>query len=632
MSLQDLNEDVYRRDFEGGRDLHTRYDPIGAESGKQVTFDDGRWTAPPVAPPTRAELFFAFFKRHWGWFLAGFLFLAFLVFAANFMTLRSMLFSVDRFTVQMTGPTDIASAEPVSYTIHWSNDNILGAKGVGILCTVPDGFRPDATAGMTVSGKTIGFTVGDVKGHSSGDVMLSGKFYGSRNTLGYFQTVIRYSPDGLSGKYESRSRLGTTIVSSPLSIDVVAPQQAASGNETEYVVSYRNQGDVAFPDLRIRLAYPEGFVFSQSTPAPSTDKTEWKIGALAAGTGGEIRVKGTLAGDQGQSKTIAAEFGVLQGDGSFLTYDHRDQSTQIIALPLLISQTVNGKAELSVSPGEKLSYELVFVNNGTIGLRDVIITMDVNADLLDMSQLSLGGGKGAYDVQGKRIVWKAADIPSLARLEPRQSGTVQLTVPVRKNISSGSALVIRTVAKIDSPDVPFSNGVNKIIASNVLNVRIGAGARFETSVLYAGSTLPVSGPIPPRVGQETDYPVSLRVTNYLNDLSGAKVTVTIPTGVRYVGKKFPDSEPVEYNDRTGQLVWNIGTIQGGGASTRELILRLALVPGPNLAGKQPALIQDAVLDGRDTFTKNSVSIHSGILTTVAKEGSGIPSGGDTVVP
>lgn len=633
MGLQDLNEDVHSRDFDGGEGFRTPYDPGNASGTGKIVFDDGKWDGTQVPDRTtwrtKTMAFIVRHRKSIALLSAGIVLLAA---ALNFAFFRSALFADERVRTEMSGPTDVASSESVSYTVHWVNDNVLGAKGMEISLVYPGEFRPDTVSGMTISGNTATVAIGDVKGRASGDVKFSGKFYGSSGSLTYFRAVARFTPAGISGRYESDSRFGVTIVSSPLSFDMVAPQEAASGNETEYVISYRNEGDVPFQNLRARITYPDGFRFNQSEPIPTEGDSEWRIGTLLPNAGGDIRVKGILVGGNNQAKTVTVEIGVLQGDGSFLTYDRKERLTRIVASPLTITQRVDGKTDLSVSPGEQLPYRLDYMNTGDIGLRDVIITMELNADYLDMTKLSLGSTSGSYDVQRGVITWKASDIPGLARLEPHQGGSVQFTVPVRNDIDSGKGLVIRTIAKIDSPDVPFTSRSNKVIASNALDVRIGAGATLDASVSYADAVLPGYGPIPPKVGQETGYALRFGVTNFLNDLSGVRVTATIPTGARYTGKKSSDTESVTYNERTGQLVWDIGTILGGGKSTRELIVQVASVPGPDIIGKQPILLQDAVLEGTDVFTKSPVSVRTGTRAVVSIDGSGIAKGNDMVVP
>ncbi len=633
MALQDLNEEINRREYEGEKGFHTGFDPVVAKGTGNISFDQEKWDASQKPNREKGRKSFSeFLKRHKKAILFTiFGILAVLAVIGVFLS-RTLLFADERVTVKLGGPTDVASAESVTYPIHWVNDNILGINDLEITITFPQEFRPDAAPGMTISGNTGTIKLGDVKGNAFGDVKFSGKFYGTRGSLIYFRAVLLFTPVGISGRYESTSNFGVTIVSSPLTFDVIAPQKAASGNEVEYIIQYRNGGDVPSQNLRVNLTYPEGFLFNHAVPTPTEGDSVFRLGTLAPNTGGEIHVNGTLTGGSDQAKPLIAEIGVLQGDGSFLSYDREEQLTRMVVLPFSIEQKVNEKADVTASPGDSLSYQIDYMNNGDIGLRDAIVTMDVNPDLLDMSKLVFGSSTGSYDAQRKMITWKAADVPGLALISPKQKGTIKFSVPVRGDISTGNGLIIKTVAKIDSLDVPFSAGSNKIIVSNAINVRIGAKALFEVSVVYNDPAIAGYGPVPLQVGQETGYALRFHVANSLNDLSGVKVTATIPTDVKYAGKKSPESEAVSYNDRTGVLVWDIGTLQGGGKATRDLVIGISIVPSPNLVDKQPALLQDAVLEGTDMFTKEPLRTSSGAKTTAGHEGSGIPQGGGMVKP
>jgi hypothetical protein len=146
----------------------------------------------------------------------------------------------------------------------------------------------------------------------------------------------------------------------------------------------------------------------------------------------------------------------------------------------------------------------------------------------------------------------------------------------------------------------------------MLEVRVGADASLVPSVSYDDPAFPGYGPMPSEVGKETGYALRFRVTNPFGDLVGAKMTATIPTDIRYSGKRWPDSESLEYNERTGRLVWNIGTIVGGG-TVRELAIPVSVTPGPNLVGKGAELLQGAVLEGVDAFTEKEVRVESGAL-------------------
>lgn len=638
MGLEDLNERIYKRDYEGGTPQETEFDPGNTEvsPGEEISFRSDEWTkeSEAVANRTFRERVEDFFATKWKWVVIGVASVAFIALLANLAFLRAMLFSNDRVSVAISGPKEVASAETVEYTVEYGNRNLLAVRDAEITLSFPGSFRIESGEGISISGNSATISIGAIGSNTTGRVKFSGKFYGSKGTFAYLKAVLRYAPSGVSIRYETETQSGVTIASSPLSLEISAPQEVSSGGEAEYVVSYRNDGDLSFSNLRIRTEYPSGFRFNRSDPSASEGDSTWRIGNLLPRGSGEIRIKGILTGNRDEAKVFRVSLGVLQGDGTFISYDQKERVTRIVASPLVITQTVNGKSDISVNPGDALKYELRYVNQGGIGLRDVIVTLEVNADFLDLTKLQLTGG--AYDSARRLIVWKAPDFPGLARLEPGQGGTIDFSVPVRSDIGTsgeaGKNLAVRTVAKIDSPDVPFSSGSNKVISSNVLEVKIGAIVDFQALGYYFDTTLPNSGPIPPKVGTETTYTIRLKVTNFLNDLSHAKVTATLPTGVRYTGKRSPESESTTYNERTGQFVWNIGSLFGGGKSTRELAFQVAATPSPNEAGKPISLLLGSVFEAQDVFTGQQMKVERGAKTSAIAEDASVSDEGYNVVP
>ncbi|MEI6650022.1 MAG: hypothetical protein WCL23_01155 [Candidatus Moraniibacteriota bacterium] len=638
MALQDLNEDLHQHDFKSDRDMRTIYDPGDTRKDRleQVDFHAKKWdeTQIPVRK-TVMQRFFEFSTKHWRWYVAGIFLLTVTGFIFNFSFFGSFLFSGDRVAVTVEGPTEVASGVVVSYTVHWENRNMLGASNAQVMIQLPDTFRMDPSEGFSVNGNTATASVGTIGNFGSGQLKFSGKFYGSKGELSYLHPKIRFSPAGLSIVYESESQTGVTIASSPLFLEVVGPLEAASGNDVTYDITYRNDSDVAYSNLRLVTEYPEGFEFRDADPRPIEGDSKWRIGNLAPGQSGKIQVHGILGGDSNQGKVMYASIGVLQGDGSFVTYEKKERLIRMVVSPLRIVQKVNGKADLSANQGDLLAYELTYKNQGDVGLRNVIVTLDVDATLLDMTMLRLNN-QGSFDVAKSRITWTAADFPGLAYLGPNEGGTITFMVPVKANVATtgqtGKYPTIKTTAKIDSPDVPFTAGQNKIIVSSSLEVRIGSTVEFSVLGFNTDTAIPNTGPIPPKVGQETTYMLRISATNYLNDLAGTKVTMTLPTGSRYTGKFLPEDSSLDYNERTRQLIWDIGSLPGGGRVSRDLSVQVAITPGPDQINQAPELLQSAILDARDTFTDGDIHLTLPGKTTDLKEDKGIPWNGYSVVP
>lgn len=530
------------------------------------------------------------------------------------MKLRTGIFSEENVILALTGPAEIKSAESVEFDFQYTNDNWMDVKQAVVVFEYPDSFRPDAMAGLDVKKSRAEYSIGDILSQTKGTVTLSGKFFGTRNDQTKIYATLRYSPSAFSSFYEKRVEHGVALVSAPLLFEINAPFELASDQEIQYEVRYRNLGESTTSNLRVRLEYPTEFTFIEAEPKPEGGNL-WDVGALAPQEEGRIFVKGRLIGGYDEQKLVQGGIGIVQGDGTFLAYTENSRKTKMVASPFAIYQTVNGSADASVNPGETLRYEIEYRNEGNVGIRDAIISMSLDSPYLDFKTLQFGGAgfKGAYNQSQKIIFWKASDMPALRRVEPGQSGKVSFSVKVFSDLGKRFPQVrnpiIQSVAKIDSPDIPSLLGVTKIIASTTLSMKVNSQVTNSFEGWYYDATIPNTGPIPPIVGQETTYTFRLSFSNSLNEVKDARVSIMLPSGIRHTGKKGPDSESMTYNERTNELVWNIGTFAP--ESTRELLFQVGVTPSISDAGAKVLLVSRAVFTGKDSFTKKDIRIDAG---------------------
>jgi uncharacterized repeat protein (TIGR01451 family) len=377
----------------------------------------------------------------------------------------------------------------------------------------------------------------------------------------------------------------------------------------EYRVEYRNDGDTEVSNIRVRMDYPEGFSFVSSEPQPSEGDNTFVVGTLAPRAGGKIVIRGRVAGEQNDAKKVSAEIGYVAGDGSFVAFSESERSTRIVASPLFISQTVNGREQVNANAGDTLEYVVRFRNDGDIGLRDAIVTVRLDSPLLDYRGLKHRGG--SFDAAKKQLAWKSSDVPVLGRLNPGQCGEVTFTIPILNPLpesASGGNFTIEAVARIDSPDVPTPIGSNKVIASNTTAVRVNSTVQFAARLAMDDAELPVTGPVPPVVGQETMFTIRLSVRNAYNDLTDGVVKAVFPTGVRSTGEMRPGNETIEWNERSNELTWKLGTIRPDRNGERVARVRIAATPEPGLVDTDLVLVNSVTFTAKDAFTNEAKRI------------------------
>ena len=618
MGIEALNEKLHGRDVHLGRaEQHTPFDPgrgagdPNAPSQFQTTEE---WQKPVIKPSLvqRFNLADVETRRRRKNIaivigsIAGLILLGGLIFKV-----RSMLFSEERIEVSIAGPKDVASAEETTFTIAYANNNWAGLNDATLILVYPGSFRLQAGSNIRVNGALAEIPLGGIKANAQGKVPITGTFYGSKGDLVYFKATLRYTPKGVSSVFEKTTEFGVNVASSALSFEITAPLELATGQDVEYVIDYGNKSDEQFSNLRVKLEYPSGFHFVGAEPKPSEGDSVWYLGNFKARADGKIIVRGVLSGVREERKLIRGMIGFFQGDGKFVAYAENERQTRIMASPLSISQMVNELTDIAVNPGDTLRYVIRYKNDGNIGVRDAIITLEIDPSFLDVSRLLLQSG--AYDAARKTIVWKTSDISDLGRLEPGASGEVAFSVPTVKTFTEtkGKDISIRSVAKIDSPDIPTPIGANKIIGSNTLYVKLNALVGIGIKPLYTDTTFVNNGPIPPQVGKETSYTLYVNVTNSSNDIRQSRVSIILPTGIRYKEKFFPTGETVTFNERANELTWELGTFAATHSALRELVFQVSTVPGSNQEGRPLSLIQNITFTGKDTFTDQDIRVESG---------------------
>ncbi len=645
MPLDELNDQLHGRDFHADRTRSTdTYQPGGTSVNPDQVSQfqkTERWNEGSLPPkvevtlpaPVKAVLLPDDHTKRRRTLLAWALgsVACMLLIGGIVMKLRSGLFSEENITVNLAGSGEVGSAELVTYDFEYANANWMSLRDTVVIFEYPEAFHPEPAAKLSIKTSRAELPLGEIASQGHGKVSLTGKFYGSKGQQMKIAATLRYTPSTITTTFEKRTERMMTIVSSPLNFEIDAPLERASDQEVQYDIRYVNPGDISFSNLKIKMDFPTDFIFTDADPKPSDGNTVWSVGDLAAHQSGTLTIRGRISGARDEQKSVHGGIGVFQGDGVFVPYGENSRKTRIVASPFSIHQTVNTRSnDVYANPGDALQYVIEYRNDGNVGIRDAIISMDIDSSYLDFSTLVFNSEttKGAYLQSRKAILWKASDLPALSRVEPGQSGKVSFTIKTYADLDKRGSVVrtplIRSVAKIDSPDIPAIVGFTKVVASNTLDVKINSRVTGELLGYYQDTAIPNTGPIPPVIGQETTYTFHLSLANTTNDVRNARVSILLPTGNRFTGQKKPDSEKILLNERANELIWDMGTFAAG--ERREIVFQMGVTPEENAFDTEVTLVSSAIFTGQDSFTGANVRLEKSRKTSTLTEDSSIGSG------
>ena len=190
---------------------------------------------------------------------------------------------------------------------------------------------------------------------------------------------------------------------------------------------------------------------------------------------------------------------------------------------------------------------------------------------------------------------------------PAISGTQLLTNPTI------TAQVTVRGKRISEAGVP-----EEVKTAITQNVKVTSQAQFTARSAYFAGPFVNTGPIPPKVEQETTYTIIWDIVNISNTISNPQVRATIPSYVTWAGAVYPNKENITYNQNTHQITWVPGDIPAGtgvGKPPREVSFQIILTPSISQVGNIPTLMNHIHFDGIDSFTNESLSQDREDITT-----------------
>lgn len=563
------------------------------------------------------------------WVLVGIIILTLVIF--GIFRYKQSAFSEEGVVTKIDGPTSASSGKLLTYEISYTNNNRAALSGVILRVTYPESFKPGENSNFNVEGQTSGvFTIGNIPGNSSGKVILNGNIYSPKGTLMYIKSDLIYTPSNFNSQFDAKNQLGVNVETSPIDLEILAPQKISSGDSVDYQINYTNTGKEDFDNIKVKVDYPDSFTFSRANPITSEGSNIWYVGHLAAGQSGKIVASGKLEGSRDEVKNVKVYIGTSD-QTQFIGYSEEQASTAIVTSPIEIFQTANGLNSYITKSGDVLMFSIIYKNNGNIDLRDVILNEKIDSPILDYASLKLK--KGAFDPNSHVITWKGVDDPSLKNLAPGQSGRVDFSIKVKDVIPVATAndknYVISATAKIDSPDIQTPINSNKIVSGNNMDIKLDSKLVLDMKGYYNDTTIPNSGPIPPKVGVATTYTIHWKAINVSNDISGAKVNATLPTGVTMTGKVSPDDGKLTYNSRDNSLIWDIGNISAGAGILNvplEVAFQVQVTPGPNQLNEIVLLVNPVTFSAKDLFTGDDLTVSTDKKNAALTEDVGIVTG------
>ncbi len=530
------------------------------------------------------------------------------------LDLNQQRFSQERVLISIEGTEEIDAGNEVEYVIRYTNNNFAELQNVRLTVQVPQALiDPSVEIFGQARSEVREFDLPNIAGNEEGEIRITGRLLADLGSIHFVKATLSYVPSIVSSTFETQSEFSTTIVETPIIIDIQTPLESAAGDSVEYIVTISNRGQSDLNDLELNLEYPEGFAFNSSTREPVRDSNVFLVGRLRPRENYELTIFGNLAGEAGQSKVLKAQVGERSGE-NFTVYANAQNATRLAAPFVAITQEIVGNPDRVVAAGDVLEYVVRFRNNTQVRIGQGNLRVQLNSRLFDLSRMNASGAD--FDLSTATLTWRSSSVPQLRTFAPNEEGEVRFRVPVVSRVPIDTFAdvdyTLETQAFFESDEIPTPLGINRIVQGNSTEAKLASRLIVNQKVFFdgSGSSIINSGPLPMQVGERTTFTLSWEVQSLTSDVSGVTLTSSLPENVSWTGNFDTGGVgEITYNERTKELRWDLGNVAANTGILRPTIrayFQVAIVPAPNQSGGSPELLSRTLYTGRDDFTQRDL--------------------------
>lgn len=546
--------------------------------------------------------------------------------------------SNDNIDISILGNTFTAGGEELSLIIGITNRNNASLDLVDLVVEYPKG----STTGLPSDVERFRASLGSIPAGAVRNENVKLVLYGEQGSVRPIKVAIEYRVAGSNAIFVKEKPYEVSINSTPINLLVEAPATISPNQNIALNIKSILNSTKPASNIMLKVDYPVGFQFTSSVPEPSLGNNIWNMGDFAPGVERAISISGKMIdvfdGEEksfriwsgSQSTTDKSSIGVV-----FNSSTH----TVMVKRPFIeASLSVNGiyQREYTTNSSTPIQGTINWSNNLDNKIDDLVIRAKISGNAFN--EKTITAEQGIYDSLQDTIIWDKFSQSQFAEINPGDFGAVEFTVNPIPIFSPADGIIkdphINIDVSISGKQLVEGYEPQELNNSDSKVVKITSDLGISGKALYNSGPFTNTGPIPPKVEQETTYTITWSLSNTSNNISKAEVRAILPPWVRFMGMISPAGENLTYNSSSREMVWNIGRIpKGTGITTpgRSVSFQIGFIPLFSQLNTIPVLVNDAVLTAHDDFANVGVKVSAPSLRTDLKGDPGFSASGSLVV-
>ena len=387
-------------------------------------------------------------------FLGAFIFFVLaLGFTFSKFFLGNNVVSGNNIDILVSGPASIAGGEVLPLDITVKNNNDIGLQVVDLHITYPDGTK--SAVDQTTDMKNFSQVLGDINARQSQEILAKAILYGEENSQETIQLTVDYRITGSNAVFTKEKDFNVLISSSPVNINVNNPTEVNSNQQIDFSVEVDSNSSSVVKNLILKVDYPFGFNFSSSDPSSvSSDNGVFNLGDLAPGDKRNIKISGTVVGQDGEQKVFKFTVGPPSRTVSTVVETPLAMYSSTISLQkssVGLNMTINGQSgdEVAIGAGSKNTVNLNWTNNLAELIYNMAVKIKLNGQTLD--QGSVDAGSGFYNSSDNSITFDKSNVSEFSSVNPGDEGNMQfnfstLNPSSNPSISFGNSAITMNIS------------------------------------------------------------------------------------------------------------------------------------------------------------------------------------------
>ena len=553
--------------------------------------------------------------------------------AAYIMYSGSNIISSSNVSIEANGPIYVDGGQAAMFNFIIRNQNSVALEEADLIFDFP----PNTFSAEGASLTRVHMALEKMEPGITINKSLNIVFFGFENEEKKISASVEYRFAGSNAIFVKNKDYSVKISKAPLGLSLATPKDAVSGQKISIKIAVISNSESTAQNLKMEMKYPPGFRFNDAQPSPSKGNSVWTLGDLGPSQKSNITIEGTIEGENSEERSFTASVGTTGDDGILKPFGTASEKVVIKKSPLNLTAFINGKNDSANTAyaGEMIRVDLEWVNNLFSSVKDAHIELEIKGEAYDQRSVSVT--RGSYRSYDNKIIWNSASLKSLAAIAPGSFGKAQLgfsvknPLPVYKQGDKDFSISVEAkIIGIGTSD-EFEN--KQITDSVKKEIKIGSRLQAVGKTLYYSGAFKNSGEVPPKVGKETAYTLVWSLANNINDLSEVKITASLPPYVSKESLISPEDSDLRFDEKKATLVWNAGEVPAGTGiimPAKEVSFQVSFSPNLTQTGETPILVNKAIVEARDAFTDENISVEIPALT-IRLSGDPQSKGGDDKV-